>query len=115
MRLTFLAFVCVAALCVQLGGQHAHANSHGVSSGLHGMHVHSGDVDGHDHSADVDVPLLGLAAVSLTLTPIIVAASPTLASVEYGSDSFSAVSARVLYVRHRLRWRPPLRAPPLPL
>jgi hypothetical protein len=114
MRRTTVAaalIACVALIGAQLSGVHVHVDAHGFDGAVQSTLEHHHD-DGDDHHGDVDVQVLDLGlsaakavfllfAVSLTLFLLPPSRSPVL--VEYAIQ---------LPLRRRLRWRPPLRAPP---
>jgi hypothetical protein len=109
----WLFAACLALVGAQLSGVHAHIDEHGhgfdgaVQTTLDHHHDHGDD---HDGDVDVDVVDLGLAAAKAVFLILAVALTLFLLSPERGY-------ARIEYdirlpLRRRLRWRPPLRAPP---
>jgi len=105
--------ICVALLGMQLSGMHRHADLQGESGGLHTTHVHDSGSDGHDHSADFDVSAFELGAKwskLLTFLPSIVIA---LLAISWIVQTVWPPPSQRLTQRQRIRWRPPLRAPPL--
>lgn len=116
MRLTpvsIVAFAGIAMLCLQMSGLHVHANAHDEASGLHGTHVHDLDSDGHDHSADVDVSVFDPGIVWSKLMPALVLAIAIILPVVWTLQTVWPPPLRMLSLRRRARWRPPLRAPPV--
>ena len=119
MRASPTAFIVILVICLlsmQLSGLHMHVNSDGAD-GLHGTHVHETDSDGHGHAheQDTDVSLfeLGTSWGKLFLfLPLFLFILLTF--VQSGRIVWTLV-ADTFQHRRRLRWRPPLRAPPLPL
>ena len=102
-------------LVLQTAGLHLHASTQTDGLNLHAEHVHSLDPDGHDHSADVDVSIVELGTLWTKLSPMILTVGFLLLAPPVvirrvrrrtGSSSSPVPSER---------WRPPLRAPPLPL
>ena len=113
---SFIVILGISLLSMQLSGLHMHVNPAGAG-GLHGTHVHETDADGHGHihEHDTDVSLFELATSwgklflflpsLLFILPIFVQSGRTVWTLL--ADTFQR--------RRRSRWRPPLRAPPLPL
>ncbi len=110
----FIVIPVIALLSMQLSGLHMHVNTDG-SDGLHGTHVHATDPDGHEHEHDIDVSLLELGAswgkLVLLLPPLLFI---LLTFAQSGRTVWILVED-TFQRRQRTRWRPPLRAPPLPL
>lgn len=102
-------------LSLQLSGLHMHANAHGEPSGLHGPHVHDLDSDGHDHRADVNILVFDSGIVWSTLSPLPLLILSFLLAVIWTPEAVRRPPVYHLRLRHRCRWRPPLRAPPLTL
>lgn len=101
---------------MQISGLHLHVNSEGTA-GLHGTHVHDTDPDGHGHGHedDTDLSLLELGNGFGKLMPFIVPFLFALfAIVLFTQQRWAAVNA-FLHPRQHFRWRPPLRAPPIPV
>jgi len=110
----FIIIPVIALLSMQLSGLHMHFNPAGAD-GLHGTHVHATDPDGHEHEHDIDVSLFELGAVwgnfVLLLPP-----PPFIMPTFVQSDrTVWVLVGDTFQRRQRTRWRPPLRAPPLPL
>lgn len=109
-----LVIFCTSLLCMQLSGMHLHVNPDG-DGGLHGTHVHDADHDGHGHETDTDVSLLELLSgwikLLLFLAPFVFI---VLAIMRPGKLVWAPIT-HILYPRDRSRWRPPLRAPPIPI
>lgn len=116
MRLTpisIVAFAGIAMISLQMSGLHVHASAHQDASSLHGAHVHDLDSDGHDHSADVDVSVLDPGIVWSKLMPALMLAIAIILPVVWTRQTVWPPPLRMLSLRRRARWRPPLRAPPL--
>ena len=64
-------FACAAILMSQVAGLHLHASPNPDNMGLHAAHVHDADLDGHDHSADVDVSVVELSPLWAKLAPML--------------------------------------------
>ena len=116
---TLLAIVMAASfLSVQLSGLHLHVNSDGYG-GLHGTHIHDADHDGHGrghgHEADTDVSLLKFFSGWVKL-PLVLAlfVCVILAVMRLDKLVWAPITHRILS-RGQFRWRPPLRAPPIPI
>ena len=111
----FIVIPVIALLSMQLSGLHLHINSDGAG-GLHGTHVHETDSDGHGHEDDTDVSLFELGTSSgnlvLFLPPLLFI---MLTFVQSGRTVWMLIADTFQHRRHRSRWRPPLRAPPLSL
>lgn len=104
----------LALLVVQSAGLHLHASTHTEGVQLHAEHVHDADPDGHDHSADVDVSIFELGTLWAELAFLLPQLGlALLAPVRRGWLSRSPEDPAPA-CRSQLRWRPPLRAPPLP-
>lgn len=98
----------------QLSGLHMHVDGHGYSGAPHAAHSHTGGKDPHDHEHDTDVNIVDLGIVSKYLLFLI--AIPLSIVMLVGVIRRLVPSrAQVLPLRPRLRWRPPLRAPPASL
>lgn len=121
--ITALASICMLAM--QMGGLHRHVDAHGQEAGLHVAHVHhagpenhtyQADIGKHDHSVEIDVWLLEELSTSWSkLVPLLFACAIVLAVAVWTQCRLQAPPIRTGKVRHRLRWRPPLRAPPISL
>jgi hypothetical protein len=103
----------LALLVLQSAGLHLHANTHTEGVQLHIEHVHDADPDGHDHSADVDVSIFELGTLWAKLAFLLPQLGlALLVPIRRGWLSRSAEEAAPAS-QSQLRWRPPLRAPPL--
>ena len=102
----------VALVILQSAGLHLHANVHTEGMQLHAEHVHDGDPDGHDHSADVDVTIFELGTMWAKLALLL----PWLALLVLVAPSNFRICRyspeRLPAIRSQAHWRPPLRAPP---
>jgi hypothetical protein len=112
LRNVITVLTCVTILVTQMVGLHLHASVQPSDDGLHAVHIHGADPDGHDHAADVDVTVVEYGAIWAKLVPIlfgwlVLMAVPILA---LGLDR--PLIDRFLPTGTALRWRPPLRAPP---
>jgi hypothetical protein len=114
-----LLAACVGLLSAQWSGVHTHVNAegfHGAAQGMHNHHHdgHDHDGQGHgddDHDGDIDVRVVdyGLASKLIFLFLAIGLPLFVLAPVRSAAPLHSVV---LQPPRRRMRWRPPLRAPP---
>lgn len=109
------AIVCLCLLAMQLSGLHLHIDTVNKDTGLHGTHTHQLISSDHDHNAEVDVQLLEQYSSSVSkLIPVISQVILLVTALwivgPLWSPSITPEKARI-----RLRWRPPLRAPPISL
>ena len=111
--LTIVALAGVAMLLMQLSGMHLHAGDHDNDAALHGTHVHDVDPARHDHSADVDVSIIAFGIVWAKVMPVLLAVFVTSLAVVWLVHILWPPPVRLMSLRRRSRWRPPLRAPPL--
>lgn len=116
---------CISLVAIQLSGLHMHANANENSDGLHLTHrhfvatqdhYHHGSSEAHNHSAGTDFALTEQLSTSGTklipLLILIVIAALLGLRLHTQLRSSPTQSEKV---RHRERWRPPLRAPPISL
>ncbi len=111
--LSIIALACTAMLSMQMSGLHLHAGGPSGDVGVHGAHLHDVDPDGHDHSADVDVSLIDFGIVWAKFMPALLAVFVTLPAIVWVLHALWPPPTALIPLRRRLRWRPPLRAPPL--
>lgn len=110
------ATACICLLAMQMGGLHLHVDADGHDAGMHGTHLHQPAPSDHDHShsAETDVSLLEEIGFSLSkLVPLILTCVIVLALIGWIQLKFRFPLKQTSNVRHRHRWRPPLRAPPI--
>lgn len=113
-KYSIVALACAGLLAVQLSGLHMHVDAVGDSLGMHGTHVHQLDPDDHDHSTDMDVSVLEQVSASWSkLVPLLFAAAILLASVVSIRLNARAPPEITAKASGNIRWRPPLRAPPI--
>ena len=110
----FVVIPVIALLSKQLSGLHMHVNSDGAD-GLHGTHVHATDPDGHEHEHDIDVSLFELGASWGKLVLFLPPPSFIVPTFLQSNRAVRMLVGDTFQHRQRTRWRPPLRAPPLPL
>jgi hypothetical protein len=112
---TLLSIVLVASLLsMQLSGLHLHVNSDG-NGGLHGPHVHDAAREGHSHESDTDVSLLEFFFGWMKLLSFFIPLVFVLLSVMQRRKIVWAPITHSIFTRGQSRWRPPLRAPPIPV
>lgn len=110
----YLLMLCVASvLLLQATGLHLHVGSAEAAS-LHAEHLHHADPDGHNHAQDSDVTIneLGASWGKLLAQFLPILALFALAAVVAGRWAPAVLPAPRI---RPSRWRPPLRAPPLPV
>ena len=117
MRLTttaILIIVCVSLLSLQFIGLHQHLGLQGSNGEAHGTHLHDLDHDGNGHDTEVDVSFFELGITWSKIMPFLV--TLVLVLLINGRTAQSVCfQAYQLKPHKRSRWRPPLRAPPLPV
>lgn len=105
---------CVCLLAMQMSGLHLHVDVDGHDAGIHGAHLHQPTPSDHDHSVETDVSLLEQMGFSWsTLVPLILTCVIALALIGWLQFRLRFPLKQTSNVRHRHRWRPPLRAPPI--
>ena len=83
---------------------------------MHTTHVHQFDPDEHDHSGDIDVSLLEQIGVNWSkLLPLLFVCLVVLPVITRIQRRLTFLPPQSDKVRHWLRFRPPLRAPPASL
>ncbi len=112
--LLLIAIMCLSLLIMQMSGLHLHAGADGESAALHGTHVHDTDpgAHGHSHDAETDVSPFEQGTGWFKLIPFLVTLIFVLLSLIRTSRMVWPPRVERLSIRHRSRWRPPLRAPP---
>jgi hypothetical protein len=106
-----LLIACCALIGSQLSGVHAHVDDHGFAGAVQSTHGHHHDHgDEHDGDADVQVLDLGMSAAKAVFLLFALAVTLFLLPAVRGPVRFEHEIR--LPLRRRLRWRPPLRAPP---
>jgi hypothetical protein len=106
-----LLIACVALIGTQLSGVHAHVDAHGFDGALQSAHEHHHD-HGDDHDGDVDVQVLDLGLSTAKAVFLLFAVSLTLFLLPPSRGHVPIEYETRQPLRRRLRWRPPLRAPP---
>lgn len=99
---------------MQMSGLHLHVNADSQGGALHGTHLHDADIDGHghDHDAEIDVSSFDPGTTWSKLIPFLVSLVYVLLTTVLASKTVWPPQVERLPIRHRFRWRPPLRAPP---
>jgi len=106
-----LFMACLALIGAQLSGLHAHVDSDGFDSPVqstHERHHHDGD----DHDGDIDIQVVDLGVSAAKAVFLLFAVSLTLLLLPPARGPAPVGHETRLPMRRRLRWRPPLRAPP---
>ena len=118
MRLTtsaILIIICLSLLSLQFSGLHQHVSTQGSIGEAHGTHLHDLDPDGSDHDTEVDVSFFELGFSWSKIMPFLITLILVLLIIGRTAQSVSFPTCQLLQPRKRSRWRPPLRAPPLPV
>ena len=111
-----LLLACLCLIMMQMSGTHLHVDADGEHAGLHGTHLHETNQHGHDHNAESDVSVLEELGLTWSkLLPIILAGVALLFTQHWPRQQTWLLPVQFGKPRRRSRWRPPLRAPPLPL
>jgi hypothetical protein len=110
-----LAFVCFSLLSLQFSGLHQHVDTQGQDNGIHGTHLHDVESDSHDHHADIDASFFELGARWSKTIPFLIVLALNLLIIGRATRSVSFLYNHLLQPCRQTRWRPPLRAPPLPI
>jgi len=116
MRLAPLLLVVLASVAMfsmQTSGLHLHIGEHSANGVLHGAHIHSIDPDGHDHGTDGEVSVHDVGVMWSKIVAVLLTVLPTLLVVVWILRTLGPPPVPVPARRWRVRWRPPLRAPPL--
>ena len=100
---------------MQLSGLHLHVDAVNKDAGLHGTHAHEVISSDHDHSAEVDVQLLEHSGISWSKLIPLISQVILLLTVLWIVRPLWSPPIKSSKARSRLRWRPPLRAPPFSL
>ena len=118
MRLTtpvILMIVCLSLLSLQFSGLHQHLSTQGSNGEAHGTHLHDLDSNVIDHDTEVDVSFFELGVAWSKIMPFLITLVLVLLIIARTAHSVSFPPCQLLQPRKRSRWRPPLRAPPLPV
>jgi hypothetical protein len=111
---SLLALTCLSLFGAQLSGLHMHVDDHGYAGAPHAAHSHHhGGGDRHDHEHETDVTAIDLGTIATK--QIFLPAALALAVVMILSLCQRVVPQPLMLAMPcgRVRWRPPLRAPPL--
>jgi hypothetical protein len=101
-----LLVACATLVGAQWSGAHAHVDSHGFDGAVQSTHEH------HHHDGDLDVQVVDLGISAAKAVFLVFAISLTLFLLPATRGPLLFEHATRLPLRRRLRWRPPLRAPP---
>jgi hypothetical protein len=112
-RAYLLMFCVFSILLLQATGLHLHV-ANAETASLHAEHVHHADPDGHGYAEDIDVTIneIGASWGKLLVHFLPLLALFALAAVVAGRWVPAVLPAPRI---RPSRWRPPLRAPPLPI
>lgn len=113
--LPLVVAVAVSLLAAQLSGLHMHVDAHGYAGSPHATHVHKSGAGTHDHGKETDVKAIDLGTVGSKHLFFLVAVVLTMTLLSSVVRRLTPIVARRMSPGRRLRWRPPLRAPPAPL
>ena len=119
--LSVVLLVYLSLLGAQLSGLHMHIDEHGYSGTPHQTHSHAGGAahggaaDPHDHEHDTDVNVLELSTIASKHLLFLIAIAFTILLALEPRRHVMPRHVRVLSSGRRVRLRPPLRAPPIPL
>jgi hypothetical protein len=107
-----LMLLCVCLLAMQVSGLHLHASLDG-SNNIHGTSALEFDPDGHGHEEGSDVSFLESATGWVKPLPFLVLFISALFACILIRTPFWTPVTKLLHFPRHIRWRPPLRAPPL--
>ena len=120
--ISFMVFLSLCLLSMQVSGLHIHASLEGNSE-LFGTHMHDvgpkvhehegHDRKAHDHAPETDLSLFELAAGWAKLIPFLLLFAGVLHAVIVQRTGTMAPITKTFHPSRFSRWRPPLRAPPL--
>ena len=111
--LPLVLVVCLSLVGGQVSGLHMHVDKHGYTGSPHATHVHKGGADGHGHEHETDVNAIDLGAVASKPVLLLVAIALVIVMIFNVCQWLAPEPVLVPVPRGRMRWRPPLRAPPL--
>lgn len=107
-----LLLIAICALIgAQLSGVHAHLDDHGFEGAVQSTHDHHHD-HGDEHDGDLDVQVLDLGISAAKAVFLVFALGVTLFLLAPNRSPVTFEYEIRVPLRRRLRWRPPLRAPP---
>ena len=130
MRTVLLALICLGLAASQVSGLHMHVGAHGYVGGPEGPHLHGSAIGSdhdsrHDHDADGghlgdtdhegkrDVSVIELGAGASKVLIFFAALALGVVIALRPGGKIRIPTAVPLPRTRRVRWRPPLRAPPL--
>jgi hypothetical protein len=79
------------------------------------MHLHDLNPEGSDHDREVDVSFFELGITLAKIMPFLITLILVLLVIGRAAKSVSFPPGQFIQPHKRSRWRPPLRAPPLPV
>lgn len=111
MTVALLFTACLALIGTQLSGVHTHVDAQGFDGPVQGTHEHHHD-DGDTHNGDIDVQVIDFGIGTVKAVFLFFAVTLTLFLVPPSRGHLTFDRKARLPISRRLRWRPPLRAPP---
>ena len=110
---SFILFVSLCLLSMQMSELHLHIDTSGKPARLHGAHLQHDVSSAHSHNAEIDVPLLEqLGATWSKLLPLILFCAILLVVRGWLQQRIWIPPTQVGTLYRQGYWRPPLRAPP---
>jgi hypothetical protein len=108
---TLLFVACFALVATQWVGVHAHVGDQGFDGAVQSTHDHHHG-QGGEHDGDVDVQVLDLSTNAAKVVFLLFAFVLTFFLIPPVRGPVRFEYEIRLPLRRRMRWRPPLRAPP---
>jgi hypothetical protein len=109
--IVLLLIACCAFIGTQLSGAHAHVDDHGFDGAVQSTHDDHHD-HGDEHDGDLDVQVLDFGVTAAKAVFVLFALGLTLFLLAPVRGPVRFEYEVRVPLRRRLRWRPPLRAPP---
>ena len=110
--LPLVLLVCLSLLGAQLSGLHMHVDHDGYSGGPHAAHSHDSGADPHDHEHETDVTAVELGTIGSKHVLFLIAVVLSIVMSFNICRRLTPCHVPAFAPGRRLRWRPPLRAPP---
>jgi hypothetical protein len=107
--------VCLSLVGAQLSGLHMHVDHDGYSGVPHAAHSHDGGTDPHDHEHETDVTAIDLGTIASKHLFFLITVALSIVMIFNLCQHLTLNPAPAFSYGRRLRWRPPLRAPPIGL
>lgn len=109
-----ILLACLGLVGAQLSGLHMHVDDRGYSGAPHAAHSHAGSQDPHDHEHETDVKAVDFGTIASKHLLFLTAVALTIVMLFDAVRRLAPTHSAVIQSGQRLRWRPPLRAPPAP-